>query len=413
MSNPPVAKLALEPMFPEKTAIEWQALAERGMRGAAFETLTHMTEDGLNRGPLFDADARPQAIVRLDGEPAPFLEGRAWHICAMVEDEDHGYANQQLLKDLTGGASAVRFGNTTISRRADLKRVLEGVYLNLVPVVFAPGSAAAPFAPGTEELYDTPVTLGLDPLGERPSIPEQWTPFTIAAAAIHDDGGDDTLELAVFAATLAEALRRHGPTIAGNIAVELACGTDAHLVAVKLRAARRLALAIFQAFDIKTGGLPLHAISSQRMMQSADAWTNLLRTQSAGLGAVWGGADFIALRPFTDTPPEHALGKPTPFASRLARNQQLLMMEESHLGQVRDPAYGSYFHERLTEDLAQAAWAEFQNIEASGGIEAFRANGALQSRIEAAIETRADRGDPILGLTLYPAEDVRKPEVRT
>ncbi len=408
-----MSKLQLNTDFPSKSAQDWRALAESGLKGASFETLVRKTDFGVARGPLFDAGDRPVAAARLDGSEAPLLEGRAWHICAMVEDEDLSFANQQLLEDLKGGASAVRIGATSISRRADLKRVLEGVYLNLVPVIFAPDSAAASFAPGTEELYETPVSLGFDPLGEWPSIPNHWTAFTIDGAAIYEAGGDDALELAISTAILVEALRSHGKDVAKSIALQLACGTDAHLVAIKIRAARRLITAVFQAFEAETHSLPIHAISSLRMMQSADAWTNLLRTQSAGMGAVWGGADYIALRPFTETPEDRYLGKPTSFASRIARNQQLLMMEESHLGQVRDPAFGSYFHERLTEDLAQAAWTEFQHIEASGGIEAFRATGALNARIEAANEAREDRDDPILGVTLYPSDDVRAPEVRS
>ena len=402
-----MAELRLHDDFPDRDYAEWEQLAVKGLRGAGFDSLVSRTEDGLTRGPLFDADARPKPAA-LHHAPAPLLEGRGWHVCAVAADDDTGFANAQLLEDLLGGASAVRVETHAISRRADLKRLLEGVYLDLVPVVFAPGNASARFAIGTSELYDTPVSLGLNPLGERPSCPDTWRAFTIDAAAVHEAGGADVLELAVMTATLAESVRLHGEDVLGDCCAELAVDTDAHLSAVKLRAARRLASGVAQGFGVDATDLPLHAVSSRRMMRSADAWTNLLRTQSAGMGAVWGGADYVTLRPLTDP-----LGKPTAFASRVARNQQMLMMEESHLGVVGDPAHGSFFHERLTEDLAQAAWARFQSIEAGGGINAFIAKGDLEEAVQRDVEEREERNAPILGVTLHPAADVPAPEVRT
>ena len=403
--------LELADDFPDYTRADWRALAEKGLRVADFDTLVSETESGLRRGPLFDAALRPETAVPLGSDPAPLLEGRPWHVCAPVTDPDFAYANAQLLEDLEGGASAVRIGDLPISRRADLKRLLEGVYLTLVPVVFAPGSPAARYALGTEELYGTPVTLGLDPLGEMPSCPDTWRAFTVDAAAVHEAGGDDRLELAVMAAIVAESVRRHGPDAASHFSLQLACGTDAHLNIVKLRAARRLHAGVAEGFEVD-GNVPVHAVSSLRMMQGQDAWTNLLRTMSAGFGAVAGGADYIMLHPFTDTPAERRLGEPTAFGHRLARNQQLLMMEESRLGQVGDPAHGSYFHERLTEELAQSAWSLFQNIEAIGGIETWRETGGYASALDAATAARAERAEPILGVTLHPSDDVPAPEVR-
>ena len=401
-----MADFQLSDDFPDADRDAWRALAEAGLRGADFGTLVSRTEDGLQRGPLFDLHSRPDSTAALDGEAPPRLDGRAWHVCAPVADDDLAFANAQLLEDLLGGASAVRIEQAGVSRRADLKRVLEGVHLDLVPVLFAPGSAASRFAPGTEELYGTPVHLGLDPLGERPSCPEGWRPFTIDAAAVHEAGGTDVQALGLFAATLAEGFRRHGAEFAQDASAQFALGPDAHLGAVKLRAARRLADGVAQAFDAPAS-LPFTAVSSARMMQGEDAWTNLLRTQSAGLGAAWGGADFVMLHPLT-----HAIGKPTAQGARMARNQQLLLLDESHLGRVRDPAHGSYFHERLTEDTAQAAWSLFQNIEAVGGVEGFRASGGLDAVITEAAERRDARGEPVLGVSLHAAPDVRAPEVR-
>ncbi|MGJ8560956.1 MAG: methylmalonyl-CoA mutase family protein [Litorimonas sp.] len=407
-----MTELILQSDFPNHSRKDWRNLAEKGLRDADFATLSSETEDGITRGPLFDADTRPDDHARHPRGDAPLLSGRPWHICAPVMDRDAAFANAQLLADLKGGASAVRLMGQALNRKADLKRCLEGVLVGLVPVIFEPGNSAATFASSLDDLTNTPVTLGLDPLGDRPDVPDTWRAFTANAAAIHETGGTDALELAGFAATTAAAFKRHGPAVHDHMSALFAVGTDAHLNIVKLRAARRLYASIAEAYGIETASIPIHAITSLRMMQSQDAWTNMLRTMSAGFGAVTGGADYITVRPFTETSAEHRRGNPTPFGYRIARNQQLLMMEESHIGQVRDVAYGSYFHERLTEDLAQLAWAKFQSIEADGGIETYLSSGAFKTDCEAAKLDREARDAPVLGVTLHPSVDAPKPEVR-
>lgn len=408
-----MSELELQDNFPEWTRDDWRLLAEKGLRGAEFQTLISQTEDGLTRGPLFDVMDRPDQHAPLPRTSPPLLEGRPWHICANISDSNLDFANEQLLADLKGGASAVRIDTLAIGRRADLKRLLEGVFLDLVPIIFAPGCAAASYAPSLDELTNANVTLGLDPLGDRPDAPDHWRVFTANAATIHEAGGSDVIELAGFAAMIAESFRRHGPEIHTQISALLAAGTDAHLNIIKFRAARRLYGTIADAFGIDTHSLPVHAISSLRMMQSQDAWTNMLRTMSAGFGAVTGGADYITLRPFTDVAGPNQLGGATPFGHRVARNQQLLMMEESHLGQVKDVAYGSYFHEKLTDDLAREAWAKFQAIEKNGGIVRYIDSGELKADCDAATQVRQDRGDPILGVTLHPSDHVPTPETRS
>ena len=115
----------------------------------------------------------------------------------------------------------------------------------------------------------------------------------------------------------------------------------------------------------------------------------------------------MTLRPFTDV-----IGGATPFGYRAARNMQLLMMEESHLGTVSDPAHGSYFHEHMSEELAQAAWTKFQAIEASGGIKAYLGSNQYKADIEAAAAARTERGEPVLGVTLHKADPLREAKTR-
>ncbi|MEM7729976.1 MAG: hypothetical protein AAF311_12000, partial [Pseudomonadota bacterium] len=117
-----MSEIRLQTNFPHHDREDWRALAEKGLRSAAFDTLESETEDGLRRGPLFDACDRPETSASLTRSDDPSRDGRPWHICAPVELDDLDTANGQLLEDLKGGASAVRIGNVPVSRRADLRR---------------------------------------------------------------------------------------------------------------------------------------------------------------------------------------------------------------------------------------------------------------------------------------------------
>lgn len=405
-------ELKLTQNFQKASQEDWQALVEKGLRGAEFKTLLKPTEDGVIRGPLSVAVDLPKDIAPLLRGSAPLLEGRPWHITVSVSDPDIAHANKQALEDLTGGASALRMSicerGIQIKNKNEMKRLLDQVYTNLVPIIIGPNSNTANAAL-FEDFTDAHIYLGLDPatkgLAElAKTVPTNWRLITLNAATIHDQGGTEAQELAAFAAGAAHAFRVLGPEAAKHIGVEITTNQDGHLSIAKLRAARRIYACIAESFGVDDVPLSLHAVTSTRMMQSTDPWTNMLRVMSAGFGAVIGGADFITTRAFT-----HTLGTPTEFGNRIARNMQLMMMEESHLGQVQDAAFGSYFHERMTDELAKAAWAEFQQIESEGGL---TDNTAFTARIKSAATARDAKAEPILGVTLHPAENNREAKVR-
>ena len=399
-----------EPVFPDTTQSEWRAACEKILKGKPFDHLVRETEDGVQRGPLFTADDLPPQLARLNRTYAPNLDGRPWHVTVPVRETDLDAANAQALENLKGGASAIRIEDSVpIARRADLERLLDGVFCDLCPVVFAPGSRnrdMTDLALRTERLAIAHVCLGLDPseVGDLSPYPDHWRALTVTSARIHEAGAAPVLELAILAAETADAFRKFGPSAATQLVTEIAADQDAHIGIAKTRAARRIVTRIANAFDASTD-IPLHAISSLRMMQAHDPWTDILRVTNAVFGAVVGGANYILARPFTD-----ALGLATPFSHRIARNTQLLMMEESHLGQVQDPAFGSYFHETLSDRLAQQAWSLFQEIEGMGGLETFTTSGRLAERLDRDKATREDA--PVIGVTLHSRpDDIPLPEV--
>ena len=170
-----------------------------------------------------------------------------------------------------------------------------------------------------------------------------------------------------------------------------------------MRAARRLWARVLELSGVPADrrGLRLHAVTSRPMLSSYDPWVNMLRTCVAAFSAGVGGADAVTVLPF-DAP----VGLPDAFARRIARNTSSLLIDESHVARVDDPAAGAYAVERLTDDLARAGWAELDRIEAAGGVAAALADGSLRGRVADVVAERdrqvATRRMPLTGLTEFP-----------
>ena len=161
--------------------------------------------------------------------------------------------------------------------------------------------------------------------------------------------------------------------------------------------------------DPDGGAVTVHAETSLPMMTQRDPWVNMLRTTLAAFGAGVGGADTVLVSPFDVAIPGGYPGTATSFARRVARNIQLLLLEESHIGRVLDPAGGSWFAEDLTAQLARQAWEHFQDIEGRGGF--VQARDYIAEQIGEIAARRADdvayRRTAITGVNEYPNLDER------
>ncbi|MGW2065924.1 methylmalonyl-CoA mutase family protein, partial [Streptomyces sp. NPDC001937] len=232
--------------------------------------------------------------------------------------------------------------------------------------------------------------------------------LTVDALPYHEAGGSAAQELGSSLATGVAYLRA---LTGAGLSVEAACAqlefryaatADQFLTIAKLRAARRLWARVAEVCGAADAGAQRqHAVTSPVMMTRRDPWVNMLRTTLACLGAGVGGADSVTVLPF-----DHALGLPDAFARRIARNTSTILMEESHLARVIDPAGGSWYVERLTTELADAAWAFFQEIERAGGQAAALGSGLIGERLAATWAARskdlARRKEPVTGVSEFP-----------
>ncbi|MFE9471247.1 methylmalonyl-CoA mutase family protein [Streptomyces griseofuscus] len=436
--------LPLAAEFPDATHEQWQRLVEGVLRksgkevsgAAAEDALSTTLEDGLRTRPLYTArDTAPDP-----GLPgfAPFIRGArpeggvadGWG----VRQRHTTLADGAVLADLENGGTSLWLvlGEGGIPL-ADLGRALEGVYLDLAPVVLDAGRDTAEAAEALLALYaDKGVepkavrgNLGGDPLGyeARTGAAQDFAPYaglaarcaetypglralTVDALPYHEAGGSAAQELGASLATgvaYLRALTEAGLSVeqaAGQLEFRYAATADQFLTIAKLRAARRLWARVAEVSGAP-GAQTQHVVTSPVMMSRRDPWVNMLRTTVATLAAGVGGADSVTVLPF-----DHALGLPDAFARRIARNTSTILIEESYLARVIDPAGGSWYVERLTDEFAEAGWEFFRTIERDGGQAAVLRSGRLRTDLATTWAERskklAKRREPITGVSEFP-----------
>lgn len=429
--------------FPPATAESWRTLVAKTLGEKPFSVLEKSTVEGLPIAPLYPPGDLPggQAFPT-----RPFNAERPWDLRVATAHPDAARANAEILGDLEGGAasSIVRIDPTgqagvAIGSADDLARALSNVVLELAPVGIDAGflgpkaadwlAAVAKSSPGAK------LNFHMDPLSafaETGASPGPIESHLVSAATVgvrlaetyphaelflasgrvvHEAGGGEAEELAFAAAAAiayAKALVRAGLPVAdafARITLGLAVDADYFLTIAKLRAAREIWARVAVACEAGPTAR-IEARTSRRMLARQDAWTNMIRLTAAGFGAAVGGADVVVLGNFTD-----ALGLPTAFGRRQSRNTQLVLMEEAHVGRVADPAAGSGYVEAMTDQLARAAWAKLQEIEAAGGLAAALTSGLIARDVEAA---KAARPEPkLVGVNAFPPTKEEPVEVET
>ena len=408
----PPDELVLAGEFPAATREQWTALVDGVLRksgrigadaeaGAGVGKLVRRTPEGIPVAPLYTAaDVADLPPIGVPGRP-PFVRGATtdgpapdgWDMRQRHEDPDPRAAHEAVVADLENGVTSIWLATGDGS---ELPTVLDGVLLDLAPVVLDTGgadtgAAAAYLAHAARVLADPTAllgTLGLDPIGLRARtgvgpdvasvvpLAQQVAaehPLTRAivvdAVGVHVAGGSDAQELGFsMSAGVAylRALTDAGldvATAARLLEFRYAATDEQFPTIAKLRAARRLWARVLSACAAAdAGGQRQHAVSSPTIYTRRDPYVNLLRGTIAGFAAGVGGADAVTVAPF-----DAAMGASTPFARRVARNTQALLVQEAHLARVIDPAGGAWLVESLTDALARAAWAFFQELESAGG----------------------------------------------
>ena len=409
-----------------------QALGDRDL-----STLNAATRDGMVIEPFH---ARRRDAVRVPGRGA-----ERWIVVQAVDDADPDAANEQALADLNCGATglSLRFkaGDTQAPQGLPLSAealaiALEGVDVAAAHLRVEPHAEAVVIAGWLRDRVEasgtapelTDIAFGLDPVaalsgGAAERVADLFPclqtlaaagfrrPFaTLDARLYHEAGASEAQEIAAILAGAIWWLREADKAGAAPddfvplLEASVAADRDQFLTIAKLRALQLVWGRLLELCRASPKTLRVHAETSRRMLTRADPATNLLRNTIAAFSAGVGGAQSIMVVPHMA-----ALGRSDGNARALARNIQLLLLEEAHVFRVADAAAGSGLVEVLTEGLAERAWDEFQAIERDGGIVASLQGGRFQARIAAAraalTEDITSGKAPLIGATLYPAAD--------
>ncbi len=421
---------------------EWWASVDKALKGAPRQRLYGATEDGVEIAPLY---------ARRTDVPARSLRSAAgnWGVVQRVDIPDPAEANRQILRDLENGAGGLELvfpgapashgSGIVAGDLASFETLLKNVQLDLINLRINAGPVNAEVMAlvlavarkNGLEAASLDITCAGDPYawqassgvsadgleaasrqvkGLAEALQALGCPARILSAdgeVWHNAGATPAQELALVLASATAHLRLLEQTKLpsegwpGRIAMTLVADADQFGTIAKARAIRALWSSVLDGAGLPQAPARLHMTTSYRMLTRRDPWVNLLRNTVAVFAAGVGGADSICVLPHT-----LAVGLPDGFARRLARNTQSILLEESNLARVMDPAAGSGAIEALTEKLCGAAWAFFQEIEAAGGLPKALEQGLVQDRIEAAksdLEKNvARRKRPITGVSEFP-----------
>jgi methylmalonyl-CoA mutase len=428
--------------FPTATYDDWRKLVDGVLKGAPFDKLVGKSYDGIKIEPIYP---RARGAAPIAGRAAAV----PWQIMQRIDHPDAAQANAQALHDLENGATGLElefaggpgargFGVTDATPET-LKRVFDGIVFDAgISIALNPvlgrGNAGANLAALIEAQRVDPAKVdirfnyqALSTVAVRGAA-AAWSevekpfatiigeligrgfkgPFALACARpVHDAGGSEVQELA-FALAVAVAYLR--TLEAGHIALDtarsavsfrLSADADQFLTMAKFRALRRLWARIEQACGLAPKPVFITAETAWRMLTQRDPYVNMLRGTISTFSAGLGGANAITVLPHT-----LALGLPDAFARRVARNTQLVLLEESNLAKVSDPAAGSGGIEALTQALCEAAWSLFQEIEKAGGAFASLEQNLIQRKVAATRAVReaniARRKEVLTGATEFP-----------
>ena len=437
--------------FPPVTTEQWETVIAADLKGAdRTKKLAWRTMEGFDVEPYYRAEDLGK-LGHMGSEPGefPYVRGikksGEWLVRQTIAVGSPGEANAQALSALMKGADSLCFGiNGKDFSAADLDTLLKGIDLRAIEVTFA-GPGMGKFAPlmlekiqrDKYEPCDIRLSFGADPLGNGARKGAFCSPdaekclnrvselakqrgeyygvkiVTVNGALFGNSGSSIVQELAFALAAGHEYIVRlmdRGLTVdqaASAIKFDLAISANYFMEIAKFRAGRMLWANIVKAYGpekLCSAKMHVHATTSEWNNTAYDPYVNMLRSTTESMSAAIAGVDSIEVLPF-----DHAFAKPTEFSSRIARNTQLLLKEESHFDQVTDPSAGSYYIETLTASIAEQAWKLFRQVEDKGGfIEALKCDFIQDTVAETAAKRDmniATRREILLGTNQYPNFD--------
>lgn len=429
---------------------EWEAVIEKDLKGADYnKKLVWNTIEGFKVKPYYRAeDLENISYLNTNPNEYPFTRGQkkdnnVWDIRQDIETKDIVEANKVALQAIERGVNSLGLHASKVSTAEDMKTLLKGIDLEKIKINFISSKS---FIQTARFLIEEVNSQAIDKKKVAGSFKfdmytyallngaywgsedvnyeelatiiemidaEGFTNFraiTVNATVFHNSGSNITQELAYALASANEYMAKltakglKPESVSTNIMFSFAVGSNYFMEIAKIRAARMLWTKIVEQYNPMCAcgyNMYIHSTSSLWNKSLYDPYVNMLRTTTETMSSAIGGADSISVSPF-----DVAYKPADDFSYRIARNQQILLKEESYFDKIVDPAAGSYYIENLTDSIAQYAWDMFKDIEAKGGFAKAIESGFVQEQIEKTSQKRdmdiATRKVVILGTNQYP-----------
>lgn len=440
-------KLNLLADFPAISTQEWKDKIIADLKGADFDKkLVWRTPEGFNVMPFYRQEDI-EGLQTKDSAPGkfPYVRGTKlhnnWLVRQDIDAKDAAKANAKALDVLNKGVNSLGFKlNKAELSAAYIQTLLEGIYPECVELNFTVcvsksvelvNLLADYFKAKGYDLNKVCGSINCDPINrmlkkgkqlqasavaeiiknvyEAGKLLPNYTVVAVNSLSLTNAGAYCSQELAYAMAWGSQYMQMltdagvDANEAAAAIKFNFGVGGNYFMEIAKFRAARWLWAEILKAFGCaeENAKIKMHAETSTFNLTVFDAHVNMLRTQTEAMSATLGGVDSLTVSPFDVTYKES-----DDFSERIARNQQLLLLEESHFNKVVDPAAGSYYLENLTAQLAEQAWKIFLEVEDNGGFFKAVENGTVQAAMQATSEKRlkdvASRKEILLGTNQFP-----------
>ncbi len=435
--------------FPPVSTQEWEAVINADLKGADYEKrLVWQTLEGIQVKPYYRAeDLENLSYLKANPGEAPYVRGNktnnnAWDIRQDIDAKDIANANKVALDAIKRGATSIGIRVKEVKTATDMAVLMNGIDVTSVKINFT-SSRSYPLTldlflgflkANTIDAKKVWGSINFDPFSYLLLHGDYYTTFennlaeaeyllllcekslpnfkviTVNGNLFHNAGASLVQELAFTLASAHEYLYQlisKGHTVdqlTPNFVFSFAIGSNYFMEIAKIRAARLLWAKIVEQYQ------PAHTASMQVFIHNTtsmwnktvyDPYVNLLRTTTEAMSAAIGGADSISVLPF-DKPYKET----DEFSTRIARNQQIILKEESYLDKIVDPSAGSYYIENLTNSIASFAWDLFKKIEEKGGFFEAVKTEFIQTEIEKTAQTRdmelSSRKTTLLGTNQYP-----------
>lgn len=345
--------------FQHATAQQWTEQLIKDLKGIDYSTLIWKSNAGIDIKPFYTNEDQYQPNSNVKTKPD-------WAICENIVVADEKLGNAEALNALQNGATGLVF---IINENVQFDILLNNILLEHIYCLFKITKeqlkSLTAYLSNLNPIHNSFIECD-DVFTKQPKLNSNLNCVAIDASLYQEAGANTTNELAFILAHLNEYFQKaaelNGAEAIEKIHVSFSVGGDFFIEIAKIRSIRRLIMLLAKQYSVKPH-LHLHAQTTLLNKSSKDAYNNFLRSATEAMSAAMGGADSIVVLPF-----DHLFNKKNEFSSRMARNQQLILKEESYLNRVADVSAGSYYIESITEMLCYQAWDQFKIIEKNGGL---------------------------------------------